>query len=145
MFKRHRKKEGGSTIKSLIRTFIINAFALYLLSQNIPGFSLNEGLRTLFIISVAFTLLRVILKPLLETLLGSINFLTFGLLGVAIDAGILYALSRFFPQITLSPWYFPGAETHGFTLPPYNFTEITTIGLIAFLINLLHTIIELLV
>lgn len=145
MFHKYRKREGGGMIKSLIRIFIVNAAALYFLSQYIPGFQLNEGLKSLLIISIAFSLLHIILRPIFGAFLGGINFLTFGLIGVLIDSIILLALSHYFPQITLSPWHFPGAEIQGFQIPSYNFNEYSTIGLIAFCINLLQTFIHLLV
>ena len=132
-------------IKSLIRTFIVNAAALYILSQYIPGFQLNDGLKSLLIISLAFSLLHIILRPIFGALLGGINFFTFGLIGVLIDIIILLALSHYFPQITFSPWHFPGTQIQGFEIPPYNFNSYTTIGLIAFLTNLLQTFIHLLV
>lgn len=132
-------------IKSLIRTFIVNGLALYFISQYIPGFHLNEGIKTILLISAAFTVLHVLLRPISDTILGGLNFLTFGILGIIIDAAILFALSHFFPQITLLPWHFAGATINGFHLPPYNFNDYTTIGLVAFLINLLQTIIHLLV
>lgn len=142
---KRRKKEGKGMIKSIIRTFIINALALYFISQYIPGFHLNEGIKTLLLISCAFTVLHVIIRPISDAILGGLNFLTFGLLGLVIDAAILFALSRFFPQITLSPWHFAGASVNGFNVPPYNFNEFSTIALVSFLINTLQTAIHLLV
>lgn len=132
-------------IKNIVRTFLVNAAALYFLSLYIPGFHLNEGIKSLLIISLAFSLLHIILRPIFDALLGGINFLTFGLVGIVFDALILFALSRYFPQLTLSPWFFPGVQIQGFQIPPYNFNEYSTIGLIALIINIIQTFIHLLV
>lgn len=132
-------------IKSLVRTFIVNVAVLYFLSQYVPGFQLNEGIKSLLIVSMAFSVLHIILKPLFNTLLGGINFLTFGIIGIVVDGLILLALSQYFPQLTFSPWHFAGAQIQGYQIPPYDFNQYTTIGLVAFLINLFQTFIHLLV
>lgn len=143
--KRKKREQKRSMIKSLFRTSIVNFAALYFFSQYVPGFHLNEGLKTLLIISLTFSILHTLLRPLFDLLLGGVNFLTFGIIGIVFDALILFALTLYFPQITLTPWHFSGLIVHGFQIPAYDFNQYTTIGLVALLINILQIFVHLLV
>lgn len=127
-------------IKTVTRSYAVNVFALWLVSQYVSGFQLAEGWKSLLIVSVGFTLLHLILKPILHFILGVLNFLTLGLIGLVIDAGLLYLLTIYFPQVTITNWYFPGLIYEGFIVPSYDFNMIGTTVVCAFIIGLIRSI-----
>jgi uncharacterized membrane protein YvlD (DUF360 family) len=126
-------------IKSLIRAYLINLFALWATSQLISGFHLAEGAKSLLLVAGGFTLLYLIVRPILQLFLGAFNFITFGLIGLVIDSGLLYALTLYFPQISISSWYFPGLVNEYLNLPSYEFNAITTTVIAAFIINVIRS------
>lgn len=132
-------------IKSLIRNFVINVLALWLVTQYIGGVALSEGWKSLLIVSLGFTAVHLVVKPILGIILGVLNALTLGLVGLVIDSVILYGLTLYFPQISIHPWFFPGIIINGFVVPPVDFNVIGVTILAAFIINLIRSIILLLV
>lgn len=126
-------------IKGLIRAVLINGVALYLVSQYILGFHLTFGLKSLAVVTLVFTAIHLLVKPVLKMILGTLNFATFGLISLILDVGILYGLTAILPQISFSNWNFAGLEYFGFTVPVYNFNALGSTIVSAILINLVRT------
>ncbi len=126
-------------IKTLLRAILINGIALFLASQIITGFHLREDPKSLLIVVGVFTAIHFFVKPILGVFLGPINFLTLGLVSLAIDAAILYGLSVFLPYLTFSTWLFPGLTISGIILPAYHFNQIGSIIASAAVINLIRS------
>lgn len=125
-------------IKHITRSYLINLFALWVVAEYIGAFHINEGLKSLLIVGAGFTVLHLIIKPILSTVLGAVNFLTLGIVGLLVDAALLYGLTLYFPQVSITPWVFPGASIEGFIIPSIEFTLITGTILTAFVINLIR-------
>lgn len=126
-------------IKSLLRAYLINLFALWVTSQVISGFHLAEGIKSLLLVAGGFTLLYIIVRPILQLFLGAFNFLTFGLIGLVIDSGLLYLLTLYFPQISIGVWNFPGLTNDYLNLPAYEFNIIVTTIITALVINVIRS------
>lgn len=131
-------------IKSVTRNYLINLFALWVTANYIGGFHLAEGLKSLLLVGAGFTLLHLLLKPILKLILGPINFLTLGLIDLVIDGGILYLLTLYFPQISITGWFFPGLVTNYFILPAWDFNIITSTVVAALTINVIRSVLCLL-
>ncbi len=127
--------------KKIIRSYLINILALYLVSNYIGGFHLAKGWQSLLGIGAGFTLIHLLLRPILGFVTGPLNFLTFGLIGLVIDAALLYGLTMFFPEIYITTWHFPGFYTSIFSLAPMNLTIVMVTILSAFIINLIRSVI----
>lgn len=126
-------------VKSLVRNYLINLFALWVAAQWIGGLHLADGWKSLVIVGAGFTALHLILKPVLKIFLGALNFLTLGLIDLVIDAGILYILTLYFPQISVSAWTFPGLTTDYLTLPAYDLNIWLTMAVSALVINVIRS------
>ncbi len=125
-------------IKHVFRSYLINLFALWATSQFIGAFILSGGVQGLLIVGAGFTILHLLIRPLLSAILGTINFLTLGLVGLLLDSAILYGLTLYFPQVSVVPWDFPGGVVYGFILPPYSFGLILATILTALIINVIR-------
>jgi len=68
--------------------------AFYLAGLYIPGFSAPQLIYPLAIISLIFTALNLIIKPILKLILMPIAWLTFGLSSLAINAALLLVLDN---------------------------------------------------
>lgn len=131
-------------IKDFVRSFIVNSLVLWVLTQYVTGFHINNGVVPLFIVSLGFTILHLLMKPLLETIFSSINFLTLGAVGVGVDSAILVIITKYFTQISISPWHFQGATIQGYNLPPSDLSTLATVILVALVLNIVRTIVEML-
>lgn len=131
-------------IKDFVRSFLVNTLTLWVLTQYVLGFQINDGVVPLFIISIAFTCLHFVMKPILETIFSSINFITLGAVGVAVDSGILFIITKYFTQISISPWHFQGTTIQGYQIPPTDLSQLATIVLVALILNIVRTIVEML-
>ncbi len=132
-------------LKTVTRSYLINLFGLFIASQYIGGFHLAEGIKSLLFVGAGFTALHLIIKPVFSIFLGVLNFLTLGIIGLIIDAVILYALTLYFPQVSIMSWDFTGLVVNGFVVPPYLFNVIETTILSAFIINFIRSILTALV
>lgn len=126
-------------VKLILRAILINGVALFLTAQYIQGFHLSNGLSSLLIVTLIFSAIHLLIKPIIKMALGVINFLTFGFLSLAIDVGILYVLAVFLPQISFSAWLFPGLEYAGFIIPSYHLSQIGSMIASALVINLIRS------
>lgn len=128
-------------IKKIIRAYLVNILALYLVSTYISGLKLSHGLESLLEVGAIFTIIHLLLRPILGFITGPLNFLTFGLIGLVIDGGLLYAMTIFFPQISVAKWYFPGFSLDNFTLAPMHLEIFAVTILCALVINLIRSVI----
>lgn len=126
-------------IKLVLRAILINAVALFITAQYIQGVHLSNGLSSLLIVTLIFSAIHLLIKPVIKIALGVINFLTFGLLSLAIDVGILHALAVFLPQVSFSSWLFPGWEYAGFIIPNYYLSQIGSMIAAALVINFIRS------
>lgn len=82
----------------LIYTIITNAFALFIASELLPGFSFEGGWLAPVIAAAVLTGLNMLVKPILKFLAFPLVFVTGGLFLIAINAGILY-LTQYVLQV----------------------------------------------
>ncbi|MDO8514911.1 MAG: phage holin family protein [bacterium] len=128
-------------IKKIIRMYFINILALYLVSTYIGGFHLAKGWLSLLEVGAGFTIIHLLIRPILGFITGPLNFLTLGLIGLVIDAILLYGLTMFFPEVYITAWVFPGFFTANFSLEPMALSIIMVTILCAFIINLIRSVI----
>lgn len=126
-------------IKLITRSYLINVFALWFVSQQISGFVLQNGWKSLLMVAGGLTVLHLIIKPLADLALGGINFLTLGLVGLLVDAVLLYILTLYFPQVSITAWSFSGMTVNGFVIPAYDFGVIGTTICCAAVISFIRT------
>ena len=131
-------------IKKLVRLYIINVFALWLVSNVVVGFHLAQGVRSLLIVGLGFTGLHLIIGPIIKTILGPINFLSLGLIGWVVDAGLLYILTIYFPQVVITPWTFPGIDYGSLTIQAIDFNFWASTFVASAVINIVRGMLSLL-
>ncbi len=128
-------------MKHFLRHYLINLFTLFVTSYYIGGFHIAPGIDSLLLVGLGFTAIHLLLKPILNIITGPINFLTFGLIGLIIDAAILYSLTMFLPKIWISAWTFPGFANLGVTIDPIPLNIIMVTILSAFILGFIRSVI----
>lgn len=127
-------------LKFITRPLLINIFSLWFCSFLIGSLQFSGGIRSLLLLAVFLTAVHLLVKPLLDLLLGSMNFLTLGLIGLVADSAILFLLTLYYPEVKIIPWSFPGLSIEGFTIPPMTFNVPGGTVLSAFIINFIRQI-----
>jgi putative membrane protein len=87
-------------VRPLLLRFLANAVSLALTAIIVPHifFSGDYRIVSWLLISAVFGLLNAFLKPLLQILMLPLIFVSYGLVVVAINTVLLYALAWIFPQ-----------------------------------------------
>ncbi|MCL4353481.1 phage holin family protein [Patescibacteria group bacterium] len=120
-------------MKGLLRNTLYNAFAIYLMSQLLPGVKVYGGIPTLIIGGFVLTILLVLLKPVLNLLALPLNLVTLGMFSFVVNIVIFYLLTVLVIGITISSFTFPGYSYAGFVIPKIYVNTLFAFILVAFL------------
>lgn len=133
-------------MKSLFRTILINSFSLFLLPYLLEGVKITGGIQTYFMAGFLLTILFLILKPILNIVALPLNFLSFGFFSSLINAIILYLMTLFINQVSISPFTFQGYSLSGFVIPKiyFNvfFAYLVSSFIFSFIVSFIKWIIE---
>lgn len=122
-------------MKTLLRSLLYNLFCLYICSQIIPGFYINNNVRAYVLSATILTALNFFIKPLAKILFFPINLITLGLFSWVINIGVIWLLIVITKEIIIKEWLFPGVSQFGFTIPEIHFSPLLTIALVSLLIS----------
>ena len=75
-------------MKNLITVTLINAFALFIVSNMLNGIIIASW-QTLFVSAIVLSLINIYLKPIIKIIMLPVNFLTLGLFTLFINAFLL--------------------------------------------------------
>lgn len=104
-------------MKSLLRRVLVNAYSLSILPLLFSGVKIYGGVSTFILAGFVFSLISLIIKPVLKIITLPINLITFGAFSFFINAILLYILTVFIPQISIQAFMFPGFSFAGFVIP----------------------------
>lgn len=133
-------------MKYLLRVFLFNSFSLWLVSQLFPALVVVGGWQNLLFAGFILTLLMLLISPILKILLIPVNLLTFGLFSWASNVVVLYLLTLFVPDVTVTVWQFPGVSYSGLVIAPFLISYPLALVLVSFALsfvtNFLHNMSE---
>lgn len=124
-------------MKTLIRGFLINGIALYLIGTWLSGVSFSKGYETIIVAAIVLGLANLFLRPLLNILLLPINLLTLGLFRWIVNVGILLLVTNIVPDFRITAFIFPGISLFGFDLPTLYLGTITSFIFVSLLLSLI--------
>ncbi|MBI2032328.1 MAG: phage holin family protein [Candidatus Levybacteria bacterium] len=124
-------------MKSLIRDTAISSLSLFVLPQIVAGFKISEGLGTIVLGGLVFSLMYKILKPIFNIVSLPLNMMTLGLFSFFSNAIILYLLTIILPQIQVQAFTFPGFSRFGFVIPSMSFNTLFAYVISAGILSLL--------
>jgi putative membrane protein len=78
--------------------------AVFLTINLVPGISHTGGWITILLVAVVWSVIAIVVKPILHILTFPITIVTFGLFSLVLNAFLFYAMS----------WIVPGFEVTGF-------------------------------
>lgn len=124
-------------MKTLLRYFLINLVSLLAVTEILKGgLIFTGGIQNLLIGSLAFTVINLILVPLLKILFLPLNILTLGLFSWLTNVLALYVLTTSVPAFRLLPYHFSGFVYSGFVVPSADLNTFWVAVLASMLIGL---------
>lgn len=108
-------------MKTILRNISIYTLILFLLPQLIPGVSVSGGIWTLVTGGVMLAVLFLVLKPILNIISFPVNMVTLGLFNIFINALLIYLLTVFVTDITISAFTYQKMSVWGFVTPVFGF------------------------
>lgn len=134
-------------MKRIIRSFLISAASLFILTQIITSISLGNTPLVFLLVSLGFYLGTLVVEPFFKILFFlPFNFLILHLATLATNFLVLFVITSFIPQFKIQPYDFPGFLYQGFTIPQISLNFIQTILASAFLVSIcmvvLHWLVE---
>ena len=129
-------------MKSFFRNTLYNSFALYLISQVLPGVKVYGGLPTYIFGGLVLTILLVLLRPILNLLAMPLNLITLGMFSFLVNVVIFYLLTVLVVGISITSFTFPGYTYAGFVIPQMHFNTLFAFIFTSFLQSLIFSFIS---
>jgi putative membrane protein len=115
-------------MRTIIKHFLIDTIALYLISLAVSGIIFVEGFYTVALAGFVLMLATKVVKPIINVLLLPINLITFGLFKWVTYAITLYIVTLVVPGFEIGQFVFSGFTSYWFSIP-----AITLSGILAFI------------
>ena len=104
-------------MKSLLRSTLINAFSLFVLTILLSGVKVTGGFGTYIAGGFVLSILYKILKPILNIVSLPLNIITLGATSFLINGLIFYITTFLIPEISITGFLFKGLSFSGFIIP----------------------------
>lgn len=127
-------------MKKLILYFITTGVSLVATSYLIPGITIENSLRGLAIVTVVFTLVMVVIKPILKALALPIEIATLGLFTIVINTFLLLLVDFFLVPITITSFWFPGFANGPIVIAPIRVPALVTALIASMLISAISAV-----
>ena len=133
-------------MKHIIRNTIFNSIALYVLALLLEGVLVTGGLETYIIAGFILSILFRLVKPLLNLVSMPLNMVSLGLFSFFLNTILLYILTVFVPNISISAFTFSGASYAGFVVPDFHLStfwaHVFSAGALSLLVNFFNWLIK---
>ena len=127
-------------MRGLIKHFIINTAALYVVSMVVQGIVFASGTQTLLLTGAVLMLANMIVKPIINILLLPINLITFGIFKWISYSVTLYIVTLVVPGFKLLDFVFTGFNNYWLSIPALSLTGVLAFIAFSFLISAISSI-----
>ncbi|QQG41257.1 MAG: phage holin family protein [Candidatus Woesebacteria bacterium] len=128
-------------MRALLKHFIIDTVALYLISLAIQGIVFERGIESLLLTGFVLMLATTIIKPIINVLLLPINLITFGLFKWVAYAVTLYLVTLVVPGFKLMDFIFAGYSSYWIAIPAIHLTGALAFLAFSLVISLVSSIV----
>jgi putative membrane protein len=104
-------------MKSILRGIVFYSVALFLTTQMFAGVRVDGGVEVYIAGGIVLSVLFFLLKPILNVVTLPLNIITLGLFSFVTNAIILYLLTVFVSNISITAFKFGGLSAFGFVIP----------------------------
>ena len=128
-------------MKRILRHYLIDTVALYLVSNITQGLVFQKGIESILLAGAGLAVTTMLVKPIVNILLLPINLITFGLFKWISSAVTLYLVTLVVPGFNIVGFKFLGFVSGYFTLPQFSLSGILVYVGFSFLISIISSII----
>ena len=132
-------------MKTILRHYVIDTVALFLVSKIASGMVFEQGLATILLAGLALSIGTLLIKPLINILLLPINLVTFGLFKWLSSAIAFYIVTLIVPGFKIINFNLPSLATGWFETPGVSFNGIFAYLAFSFLLSLITSFVHWLV
>ncbi len=97
-------------VKRVVRVFLIECIALYLVSKVTTGFDFEKGIVSLVITGAALGIAAFSIRPVINILILPLNLLTFGIFKFLTNAITLYIVDLVLKEFNVGVFHFLGVK-----------------------------------
>ena len=115
----------------IIRSILLEAISLYILTQLLPGFIVFGGMQTYIIGGAVLWLLSITLKPALNFVAAPFYLITFGLVSIITHALIFFILTKLLHSIQIKSFTLASISIFGVVIPRFNFNLLEAFLIVA--------------
>jgi putative membrane protein len=108
-------------MKRIVRCFVIDTGALYIIWKITSGLVFEDGFQSLILTGAALMLVSFLIKPVINLLLLPLNLITFGLFRWVGHAITLYLVDLVLTDFSVHAFYFAGFQLGNFVFPSLSF------------------------
>ena len=112
-------------MKGIVKNIVFNTISLFILSQVISGVRIAGGFQAILLAGLILTVLNIVLKPIINIFSLPLNMITLGLFSFITNAILLYVLTIFVPNVSVSSFTFNGYSSAGFIIPVIKLNTVT--------------------
>lgn len=127
-------------MRGLIKHFIINTAALYIISLFTHGMVFSGGTYTLVVTGAVLMLASFIVRPIINILLLPINLITFGFFKWIGYAVTLYLVTLIVPGFKIVNFVFSGYNSYWVSIPSLSLNGVLAVIAFSFLISFISSI-----
>jgi len=127
-------------MKRILRHFIIEAAALYIVTRTASGMFFENGTSTFLLASGAITVATLFGKPVINILLLPLNLVTFGLFRWVSSAVALYIVTLVVDGFRIDHFAYSGLSNRWIDIPQMNFTGVLAFVAFSFLLSLVTSV-----
>lgn len=110
-------------MKRILRVFVIEAYALYIVSQITTGLVFENGGTGIILTGIVIGLASFLIKPVINILILPLNLLTFGVFKFIGNAITLFLVDLVLDQFKVGSFYFAGLGSALIDLPSFGVPE----------------------
>lgn len=126
-------------MRRILRSILINAAAIWLISQSASGIVLERGLETLLVAAFTLGMINLLIKPIINILLLPLNLVTLGTFRWLVNVAALVLVTMIVPDFKIASFQFPGLTYQGIVIPAFSLNLIFSFIVISFLISLISS------
>lgn len=129
-------------MRRLLLKFLINAVAVAITAQLIPGITYGDDPRNLLTITAVLGIVNLFIKPLVMLLALPVEIATLGLFTIVINAAMLLLVSYLMPFFKIEGFHFYGFGYGPILIGGFFLPRLGTAAVGAFLISLVAGILN---
>ncbi|MFZ5932663.1 MAG: phage holin family protein [Patescibacteria group bacterium] len=128
-------------MKTLLRHYVVDTVALYLVSQIASGMVFEGGAKSLLLTGVGLMASSLVVKPIINILILPLNLITFGLFKWVSAAVALYVVTLVVPGFRIIEFVFAGLTTKWIGIPGFAFSGLAAFIAFSFALSFLTSFI----